>query len=231
MTCFYEIQLLQTENWNQTLKWFIACDYFIHPFLNCVLFTRAAKVWSSLGCGVARDRHGHPAARDLGRASVRRRDQIMVNIPGASYLNWKIGLINILDQSITITIVVNLPSQHPTQVAKMMATTQKAKVPKSWKSVSGLLPLCSLGESLDSDSESRDISRQSLKILTISRAVDTKPDTQPAIEEDADCWVSRKVILGSWRRLDPCRLNLPAWSTERTTLHQDMMTFLKLEHN
>ena len=71
----------------------------------------------------------------------------------------------------------------------MMEMTKKTKTPRSWQSVSGLLPSGSLGDFLDSDSElaSCDISQQSLKILTMSLAVETKPDTQPAIEEIVDC--------------------------------------------
>ena len=128
---------------------------------------------------------------------------------------------------------MNLRSQDPIYVEKMMEMTKKTKTPKSWQSVSGLLPSGSLGNFLDSDSElaSCDISPQSLKILTMSLAVETKPDTQPAIEEIVDCLVSRKVRLGSRWRLDPCRLNLPAWSKESITLHQDISTFLKLECN
>ena len=90
MTCFNEIQLLKIE-----IRSCGDLSLAILSLLTCVLFTKAAKVWSSLGCGVARDRHRHPAARDLGCATLRRRRQIVVNIPGASYLNWEIGLINI----------------------------------------------------------------------------------------------------------------------------------------
>ena len=69
--------------------------------------------------------------------------------------------------------------------------------------------------------------RQSFKMDTRSPMVETNPDTHPAIEKIVDCWVSRKCRLGSRRRLNPCRLNLPVWRAENSILHQDMSTFLK----
>ena len=70
--------------------------YRLRGFILVCHVTKAAEVWSSLGCcGVARVRQVQPIW-NLGGATLRSRDEKLNNISRADYLNWKMGALNIL---------------------------------------------------------------------------------------------------------------------------------------